>query len=64
MYDLAMWKFLSAVVKQIAIAFLRDFITGNKLVVDNFVVQYGDYVSVSAMRKSVWQHFSLHVDTY
>ena len=63
MYDLARWKFLSAVVMPDSVAFLRDFITGNKLVVDNFVVQYGDYVSVSAMRKSVWQHFSLHVDT-
>jgi len=62
-YDFARWKFLSAPVMHESVAFLRSFVSRNKLLLDELMSNYGENVSVRAMRLSIWQHFLSQIDS-
>jgi len=62
-YDFERWKFLSAPVMHESIVFLRSFVSGNKLLLDELMSKYGENVSVHAMPLSIWQYFSSQIDS-
>ena len=62
LYDLSRWNFLSIAVQPVSVDFLRHFILDNKLHRDNFILKYGDHVSLPAMQRGIWQ-FLVHVLT-
>jgi len=62
-FDFARWKFLSAPVMHESVEFLRSFVSGNKLLLDELMSKYGENVSVHAMRLSIWQYFSSQIDS-
>jgi hypothetical protein len=57
-------NFLAIAVQPVSVDFLRHFIQYNKLHSKNFIIKYGDYVSLPANRCSIWQFFGSRIDTH